>query len=119
MNKRPEIKKITVEFTGGKKREIIINDPAKDLPEAIFFGNLGVEKMLTPFYKANPGKNVKKGNVKTWWSKEAVDKIFGAGAPDDEEVEINEQVIDSAWNTLDAGGESTAMLVKKPGCPLE
>lgn len=118
MSKRPEIKKITVEFTGGKKREIIINDPKTDLPEAIFFGDLGVNEMLVPFYRANPGKKVKKGNVKKWWSKETVDKIFDPGAPDDKEVEIDETVIDKAWNTPDATGESAAVLVKIPGCPL-
>lgn len=119
MSKRPEIKKITVEFTGGKKREIIINDPAVDLPEAIFFGDLGVKDILTPFYQDNTDKKVKKGDVKTWWKKEAVDKIFGPGAPDDKEVLINATVIDAAWNTPDATGESVAILIKKPRCPLE
>jgi hypothetical protein len=119
MSKRPEIKKITVEFTGGKKREIIINDPEKDLPEAIFFGNIGVKEILIPFYRINPGKKIMKGNVKKWWKTEAVDKIFGTGASDDKEVEINEQVINTAWDTPDVSGESTAILVKKPGCPLE
>jgi len=119
MSKRPEIKKITVEFTGGKKREIIINDPKTDLPEGIFFGDTGVKEILTPFYRNNPGKKIKKVNVKKWWKTEAVDKIFGAGAPDDKEVEITDQVITSAWDTPDASGEAVAMLVKKPGCPLE
>ena len=48
-----------------------------------------------------------------------VDKIFDPGAPDDKEVEIDETVIDKAWNTPDATGESAAVLVKIPGCPLE
>jgi hypothetical protein len=117
MSKRRKIKKITIEIDGLPARIIDI-DAGGELPEAIFFGDTAVKEILTPYYDGKD-KKIKKKDVKTYWFPEILDKVFGAGAPDDKEKKVDKKVIDDIWDTEDAEGETLALLLKRPYCALE
>ena len=120
MSKRKKIIQITVEFEGGEKQKIIKNDPEKDLPEAIFFRDLGVKKILPIFYVfTEKERTMSKKSVTKKWGQKAADGIFGASAKSTATKPIDKKLIKQLWNTPDAKGELRSMLIKIPGCPLE
>lgn len=117
MSNRPKITKITVEFELEPKREIVITKP-DDLPEAIFFGDVGVLQILPPFY-VNNVVEMTKAKVKANWGTNIADAIFGPTTPDTEKKRIDQFFIETAWTTPDDNGKLLPMIRKIPGCPLE
>jgi hypothetical protein len=119
MSNRPKIVKITVEFEGGDPPpiEIIIKDPAVDLPEAICFGDVGVLQILPHFYICKLVE-MTKVEVKANWGTNIANAIFGPTTPDNEKRRIDQFFIEKAWTTPDDKGKLLPMIRKIPGCPL-
>jgi hypothetical protein len=119
MIKRKKIIEITVKFEGGEEKEIIKNDPAVELPEAIFFRDMGVKKILPMFYICeDKDLEMPKAEVEKKWGLSVANTIFGASAKSTETKPIDKKLIRQIWEAPDAKGESTPMLIKIPGCPL-
>jgi len=117
---RPTVTKITVEFekAGGVKGTRIIDTTKGDeLPEAIFFGDMGVYDILTPFYT---GKTIQmtKDEVKKNWKENIANAIYGSTAKDDTLKTIDASFIKDAWTTKDDNGDLLVMMMKMPACPL-
>ncbi|NIM17971.1 MAG: hypothetical protein GTO45_38750 [Candidatus Aminicenantes bacterium] len=131
MNKRPEIEKITItlEFKGGGSKEKVIDvkNPSEDLPEAVFFGNKGVKKILPIFYVfEDKDVEMSRDEVEEKWGKKVAKKIFGdkaepakKPAEKEEKKPIDKKFIRDIWDTPGDDGKLPVMLLKKPRCPLE
>jgi hypothetical protein len=99
---------------------IDINDPNTKLPEAIFFTDLAVTKVLPIFYIfADSYTEMTKGEAGTKWGAERADTIFGATEPTTAKEIIDKKFIDLLWNTPDKDDKLLPMIEKIPGCPLE
>jgi hypothetical protein len=104
----------------GVKREIIKNDPAVELPETIFFRDMGVKKILPIFYiSEDKDLDMSKAEVEKKWGLNVANTIFGTRAKSTKTRPIDKKLIRQIWEAPDANGESTPMLIKIPGCPLE
>lgn len=119
MSIRPNITRITVDYDGGQKVFNITN-PDDDLPEAIFFKDTGVTKILPIFYVfADTYTEMSKAEVEATWGPNIANAIFGASAQPTDKKIIDKQFIETAWNTPDASGKLLPLIAKKPRCPLE
>ncbi|NIM17970.1 MAG: hypothetical protein GTO45_38745 [Candidatus Aminicenantes bacterium] len=119
MSIRPNVTRITVDYVGGQK-VFNITDPDVDLPEAIFFRDTGVTKILPIFYVfADTPTEMSKAEVEALWGSKIANAIFGASAQPTDTKIIDKQFIETAWNTQDESGNLLPLIAKKPRCPLE